>query len=139
METTAATKIKEMAAKGSPSQIAGFADIVVEQLHGEKRYDGKQVTLQLARLEQHSQFTPEMNMRSSLPGIGFVKRLYGKMAKAVLGPAFQQQCQYNMEVVSCMWEMLDQIDRSEKQMMDRIKQLEEEKEDLKNRLQSRDM
>lgn len=126
MEKTAAVKIKEMAAAEDGSQIPGFAEVIVEQAHGEEGYGGDRLALQLARLEQHSQFTPELNTESSRWGGSFIKRLFGKMARAVLKPVFQQQSMYNMEVASSVWAMKEEMDRSQKQIQERLRQLEEE-------------
>lgn len=125
MEKTAAQELKEMAAQGDTSRIPSLAEMLVEQAYGENAYDGKEITLQVARLKSHAELAPRMAMKSSIPGVGLIKRLYGKLAGVVLAPIFQQQSMYNMELASCMWKMKEQMDLQEKELSDRIAQLEE--------------
>ena len=124
MEKTAAQEIKEMAAQGNPSRIPTLAEMLVEQAYGEDCYDGKEITLQLARLKEHAALVPQMAVESSVPGGRFIKRLFGKMAGMVLAPVFQQQTMFNMELASCIWSMKEQADVREKELTDRIAQLE---------------
>lgn len=124
MEKTAAQEIKEMAAQGENSQIPTLAEMLVEQAYGEGCYDGREITLQLARLKEHAASVPQMAVESSIPGGKFIKRLYGKLAGAVLAPVFQQQSLYNMELASCLWRMKEEADLKEKELTGRIEELE---------------
>ena len=124
MEKSAAQEIKEMATQGENSQIPTLAEMLVEQAYGEGRYDGREITLQLARLKGHAELVPQMAVESSIPGAGFIKRLYGKLAGAVLAPVFRQQSMYNMELASCLWKMKEQADLREKELEKRIEELE---------------
>jgi len=124
MEKTAAQEIREMAAQGESSQIPTLAEMLVEQAYGEGSYDGKEITLQLARLKEHARLTPQMAVESSIPGVGWVKRLYGKLAVTVLAPVLRQQSMYNMELASCLWRMKEQTDLREKELANRIEELE---------------
>ncbi len=124
MEKTAAQEIKEMAVPGENSQIPTLAEMLVEQAYGEGCYDGREITLQLARLKEHAASVPQMAVESSIPGGKFIKRLYGKLAGAVLAPVFQQQSLYNMELASCLWRMKEEADLREKELTCRIEELE---------------
>ena len=124
MEKTAAQKIKEMAARGETSRIPTMAEMLVEQAYGEGCFDGREITLQLARLREHAGLTPQMAVKSSVPGAGFIKRLYGKLAGAVLAPVFRQQSMYNMELASCLWKLKEQSDMREKELAGRMEELE---------------
>lgn len=134
MEKTAAQKIREMAAQGESSRIPTMAEMLVEQAYGENCYDGREITLQLARLKEHAEFTPQMAVKSSVFIAGFIKRLYGRLARAVLAPAFRQQSMYNMEIASCMWKMKEESDRREKELSGRVEELEQRLSALEARL-----
>lgn len=124
MEKTAAQEIRELAAQGEASRIPTLAQMLVEQAYGEGAYDGREVTLQLARLKEHAELEPRMAVKSSIPGAGAVKRLYGKLAAAVLAPVFRQQSMFNMELASCLWKMKEESDLREKELAGRIEELE---------------
>ena len=124
MEQTAAQEIKEMAAPGENSRIPTLAEMLVEQAYGEGCYDGREITLQLARLKEHAALKPQLAVESSIPLGKFIKRLYGKLAGAVLAPVFQQQSLYNMELASCLWRMKEEADLKEKELTGRIEELE---------------
>lgn len=134
MEKTAAEEIKERAAIGGSSQTLKFDEMIVEQVWGEGAYDGEELTLRLARLMERSQMVPEMAVKSSVPGAGLVKRLYGKLAGAVLAPIFQHQSQYHMELANCMWDMKERTGKNEEQLENRILSLEKQKEELEEHL-----
>lgn len=124
MEKTAAQKIREMAAQGEASRVPTMAEVLVEQAYGEGCYDGREITLQLARLKGHADLTLQMSIESSVPGVGLIKRLYGKLARAVLAPVFRQQSMYNMELASCLWKMKEQSDMREEELTGRLEETE---------------
>lgn len=135
----AAEEIKRRAAEGNDSQTLAFSQFLVEEICGEGSYDGKGLTLQLARLKEHGQEPiPKMAVESRLPGVGLLKRLFGKVAAAVLLPVFQHQNQYNMELASALWEMKVEMDKRERLLLDRIEQVERENEMLKRRCLQRE-
>lgn len=124
MEKTAAQEIRELASQGEASRIPTMAQMLVEEAYGEGAYDGREVTLQLARLKEHAGLVPQLAVKSSVPGVGAIKRLYGKLAAAVLAPVFRQQSMFNMEVASCLWKMKEEFDLREKKLTGRIEELE---------------
>lgn len=135
MEKTAAEEIKERAAMGDSGRVPEFAEVIVGQVCGEGAYDGEELTLRLARLKARSEEAlPQLAVKSSVFGLGFVKRLYAKLAETVLAPIFRQQRQYQMELAGCMWDLKERMNGRERQLEERLGQLEGQKEALEERI-----